>query len=363
MKWKILILILGIFFLGGCFDYQELNDRAIIVGLAIDYENEEYVVNFEVLNSKKSSSEQNSSNKSYLVEGKGETFSEAYQDALFSIHKDAYLAHLKAVVFCEEIAKDHLDSVVDYLIRDPSTRNVFYPVIASDVSAKTILSSNSEQTPVVAEAIEGLIDYNNYKETVTTTMNFERFLELLFNNHQDTYANVITLKDDKTLSVNGLGIFHEYKLVGLLDLEEASTSLLLNNKNKNFYVKAPCQGKTDKYLTINLYDSKTSYEVTDKMITLKGSYQANIMDDECSYNFKDTSLYSTLEQQFKTILEKDLSEAIKHYMQLNSDILGIQQAYYIKNRKPLPNWNQLNIKSEVALNINKNGIVFEVDGR
>ena len=73
---KIIILLIFSFFLTGCFDYQELNDRAIIVGLGVDYQNDEYVVNFEVLNSQKNSSEKSGGpNKSYLIEGKDKTFS------------------------------------------------------------------------------------------------------------------------------------------------------------------------------------------------------------------------------------------------------------------------------------------------
>ena len=39
---KLWVIIFLTFFLTGCFDYQELNTRAIISGIAIDYENEEY---------------------------------------------------------------------------------------------------------------------------------------------------------------------------------------------------------------------------------------------------------------------------------------------------------------------------------
>ncbi len=361
MKLKIIFLIISLFLFTGCFDYQELNDRAIIVGLGIDYENEEFVVNFEVLNSQKAGSEQSGSNKSYLVEGKDKTFVMAYQNALNSINKDAYLAHLKAVVFSEEIAKDHLDNVVDYLIRDPNTRNVFYPVIAQNVLAKDILGATTEDTPVVSKAIEGLIEYNNFKESTTVKMNFENFLESLFSNHSDAYLNIVTLSDNKRIKTNGLAIFNKHNLAQMLTEDESATLQLLKNKSSNYYVKLPCPKDLNKHLTINLYDNtNTKLNVDEEKIIIDANYSANIMDDECEYNFKDVKVYEDLEKKFATKLQEDLPRTVKYFMHLHSDVLGIEKQYYNKTKKTLDNWYLLPVQSNIKVTINKNGVIFGV---
>ena len=44
---KLLLLLLVLPFLAtGCFDYQELNNRAVIAGIAIDYVQDNYAVTF-----------------------------------------------------------------------------------------------------------------------------------------------------------------------------------------------------------------------------------------------------------------------------------------------------------------------------
>ena len=50
---KIFFLLLIPFFLTGCYDYQELNNRAVIAGIAIDYKEDEFWVDLEILNNKK----------------------------------------------------------------------------------------------------------------------------------------------------------------------------------------------------------------------------------------------------------------------------------------------------------------------
>ena len=32
----------------GCYDYEELNDRAIVSGISIDFEDDTYIVNYEI---------------------------------------------------------------------------------------------------------------------------------------------------------------------------------------------------------------------------------------------------------------------------------------------------------------------------
>ena len=361
---KIIFLLIITLTLTGCYDYQELNSRAIIVGLGVDYQNDEYVVNFEVLNSQKSSSEKDGggSNKSYLVEGKDKTFSMAYQKALFSLNKDAYLAHLKTVIFSEDIAKNHLESIVDYLIRDPNTRNVFYPVVSKGISPKEIFSATTEDSPVISTAIEGLIDYNNYKESISANINFEKFLGYLFSNYKDAYLNVVTLSDEKRVKIDGLAVFEKYNMVQILTPKESATLQLLNNLSTNYYVSLPCKDNEEKKLTISLYhNDDTKIEVDDKSININSTFKADILDDECEYNFKDAKIYNELEDNFAHILEEDITKTTNYFKSLKTDVLAIQNNYYIKTKQPLPKWYTLNVNSKVNVLLDKNGIIFGVD--
>ena len=78
---KIIFILLIPLFLGGCYDYQELNDLAIISGIAIDYE-DDYEVTFEVLECQKENDE-----KTSYVKATGKTISEAFANASLKIPK------------------------------------------------------------------------------------------------------------------------------------------------------------------------------------------------------------------------------------------------------------------------------------
>ena len=193
---KLWVIIFLTFFLTGCFDYQELNTRAIISGIAIDYENEEYLLNLEILNNKKSEGEENASAKTYYVEGTGQTISEAFSNCHLKIAKEPYYAHLKVVILSESTAKEKLKEVVDYFIREPSVRNIFLPVVSKNAAAKNILENTSKENPVVSTAIQNLILDNKANDTVSVLKDFEVFTEELINPYLDGYINTISKEED-----------------------------------------------------------------------------------------------------------------------------------------------------------------------
>ena len=49
---KKIILIISLFMLTGCYDYQEINDLAIISAIGVDYKDDEYIITLEVLSDK-----------------------------------------------------------------------------------------------------------------------------------------------------------------------------------------------------------------------------------------------------------------------------------------------------------------------
>ena len=50
---KIIILLLSCFLFTGCYDYNELNNAAIVSGIAASYKNEKYNITFETIVTKK----------------------------------------------------------------------------------------------------------------------------------------------------------------------------------------------------------------------------------------------------------------------------------------------------------------------
>lgn len=353
---KLWVIIFLTFFLTGCFDYQELNTRAIISGIAIDYENEEYLLNLEILNNKKSENEENASAKTYYVEGTGQTISEAFSNCHLKIAKEPYYAHLKVVILSESTAKEKLKEVVDYFIREPSVRNIFLPVVSKNAAAKDILENTSKENPVVSTAIQNLILDNKANDTVSVLKDFEVFTEELINPYLYGYINTIS-KEEDTLYLAGIAVFKNMKLATYLDEEETSLLNVLKGQTKNYVLN---NNQSDNVTAIGLYDNSLNLSFTEKGLVFKTKHQASLLETTYSLDLRKKESYEQLQREFEPILKDKIAALLQKLVAKQIDLLEIQNTYYKKYKKTLDNWYTLKADIETTITLNKNGLTFEV---
>lgn len=354
---KLILLLITLFTITGCYDYQELNDRAIVSGIAIDYENENYIVNYEILNNQKS---EDPMLKAYMVEGIGKTIVEAFQNASDSISKETYLSHLKVLIIGENAAKEELRIIADYMLREPYIRNIFSPVIAKGTTAKKILQNTTKESPVVSEQIDSLIRNNKYNENIGLKVDFDHFMDEYEDERIDPALTAIELLDGK-VTLAGMAALEEGKLKKILSPLNAAILNILNNESYNHRLNLPCENEKDGFTIINLYDNKkTKIEITEETIKIKSNLTAGVVKDSCGYDFREGEIYEELAKKYEEILKKEYEEFWKTITEENTDILGVRKKYYQKKRTELESWNKLQLETDVKININKNGKTFEV---
>ena len=137
---KKLIIIPIILILTGCWNYNELNNLAITTGIAIDKKEEKYEVTYLISNAKKneiSAKEGEAGTTTYR--GIGDTIQEAINDIELKMPFEPYNGHLVITVISDEVAKEGIENILDYLARDTESRNFFYILLSKDVQAKNIL--------------------------------------------------------------------------------------------------------------------------------------------------------------------------------------------------------------------------------
>lgn len=357
---KLLILLIIPLFLTGCFDYQELNERAIVSGLAIDLKEEDFEVTLEILNSKKSDSDKESTEKTYYVKGTGKTLSEAIQLANLKVSKDAYYSHLKVMVISEEIAKEKMEAIIDYLLREPNIRNIFIPVLAEGCKASDILETTSTANPVSSETIQSLLENNIASNHLALKLDFEEFADALVDKRKDAVLNTLK-KEEENLVLSGIAAFEGYKMKTILNSNEAATYLVLKNESDNRYLKTLCNKEEKKYITIDLYENKhTDISFKENKILVKSDLKASIIDDECKFDFRNPENYPKVEELFKNVIKEEYENLFKKIKENKTDILGINEANYKKERKDLTNWYQYEVNYKYTIDINKNGLIFKV---
>lgn len=353
---KLILLIIIIFSLTGCYDNIELTDLAIISGIGIDYKDEKYVVTYEILSNTKTL--ENTTLKSNTVTGSGKNISEAFINANYKIGNKAYFAHLKLVVLGEEILNGHIEGITDYLLRDINIRDEFKVVVAKETYPEEILKHNSENLPVVSEFLIKLLQTEKYSDSLVIDQNFEDIVKKLISKNNDIILNSITIKDN------------DIAIDDSLILKNSTYKTSLSKKNSSLYnmlttntIAIEFDKKyNDKAFTINVNNSNTSIEVTKNKIKISTKLEAEVLENNPEFDLKDEDTYIKLNKDFEKIIKKDIKEFIEFLQQEECDILGLQEIYYKKTRKDNKElWLTSDIEVKVDLKINTKGLIFEVD--
>lgn len=218
------VLLFSIPILSGCWDRQEIESNAFILGVGIDAaKNEKIEVTFEVALPQSfagggeggSSGDEEPTLDISIV---AEDMVDATNSLLARLNHYPDFGHLQLVVFGEEYAKKGFQEVMDFFFRDTSIR-YRTSVAVSEGEAKKIFEFKPKTSKSVSRYINQIIK-NNSKE------NLEIFqLQTIGTIHDNYIRNspVFLTKisaGENTVGVAGGGVFKDNKLLGWLDGQE-----------------------------------------------------------------------------------------------------------------------------------------------
>ena len=114
---KLIAVILAAAALSGCIPHTELDKRAIILAIGIDYEEEEYSVAFQYYNPTGLGGQapvDNSQPNVLTSSGKGKDVFEALEDASFKCGRELLLGVAQIIIIGEDAAKNSVEDVMDF---------------------------------------------------------------------------------------------------------------------------------------------------------------------------------------------------------------------------------------------------------
>ena len=350
---KIIILITSILLLTGCYDNIELNQMYIITGIGIDYNNKEYHVSYEILNSNKEGSSINMDND--IISGNGKSINEAFLNVNRSLSKKPIFSHLKVVILKNNIEGKLLKEVFEYLLRNSDIRDEFNLVYTSS-NIEDLFSIETPNKVVSLEIFELLKNGNNNINPVINEP-FEDILAKVISNKQDIILNNIIVSDN-SIKVDGAYIFNKYNIKKLISNKDVYIYLLLNNlaRNSSYNIKYK-KG----FLGISITDSNIKYKINNNKLIITGKINALLTNNTSDLDLTKSSSLKIINKKFNSIIRKDIQDFIKNLVYLDSDILGITKKYY-KKTKIEDNllWKYLDIVINIDITVNRKGLIFEV---
>ena len=353
-----ILIILSTIFLTGCWSSHEVNTLAIAVCIGIDKTENGYLVTAQVLNPRAIASKKATVESPVVIyTAEGNDLAEIVRRFTTQSSRIFYNADLRMVVFGEDVAKDGIQNILDYFLRNHEYRTDFYFVIAKNSTANEVLGI---LTPI--ESVPGSSMYISLKmsEEKWAAMKSVRIIELVNSIIADGDNPVLTgieisqdeispkstdiLKQSgeyKKLKYTGLGAFNKDKIVGWLDEDESKGYNYITDNVKNTVEYADYDSKVKiTYEIINAKSRTKVYFLENKPaieVKIKIKCNIGIVEGEFDVSAEENKqvLNKLLASKVKLLCEKALNKAQK---ELKNDIFGFGEAIHRKYPKT---WEKL----------------------
>ncbi len=361
---KIIIIIICLM-LTGCFNYKELNNYAIVTGLSIDKSDNGYEVSALITNAIKEN--ENKTNIS-VVSGKGKSIYSAIKDINLKIPKELYLSHLNVIIISEEVAKDGMKPILDYLVREPESHQSYYLIISKDTKAKNALSildpianfpseniySNLENS----RDLQSKIIYDKVNQYIGKVL--EKGIHPILNSliivgssekgSNTEEQNNVELKN--YIMLDNLAIFKNDKLVDYADSDESvGINILLDNIDE-IYIEIPCN-KSNIILSSNSLITKT--KVNKQSVNINVDINSKINELGCDIKLNNNNL-KKIEKDAEEKIINQIKKALQLSINNKTDIYGYGTRLYKKDYKyfnTIEDWDEYftNLKFNINVDV------------
>lgn len=370
MKYKLIIIFI-LLITTGCWNYRELNESAIATGMAIDYSKGEYEVSLLIANAK---SKEETKSEITIVSGKGNSIYEAIKNISLSSPKDIYISHLSVVIISSDIAKNGLNKVFDYLLREPQSHQNFDILIAKEDSAKDILSVINPLADYPSQNITSTIKITEQLQARITNSNFIKFVSKILEKGINPVSNSIILigkdgtkKEQQENSITNaytkldtLGIFKNDKLLSWADEDESiGINMLLGDINQ-LYLSIPCS--KDNNIVISISNYKIKNNISKHKIDVDINMDGTLNEVSCNINLENKKNISKIKKDAISQLKTYTYKAIRKARIYETDIFGYGNLIYKKYPRyfnNINNWDnefkKLNININIKLNLKNRG--------
>ncbi len=369
----ILILTLSLL-LSGCWSSHEVNTLGLTVALGIDRTDEGYLVSEQVINPRVIASQTGSSVSPVTVHfAQGKDIQETITRLTTMIPRKIYSSHLRMVILSEDIAKEGITDIVDYLLRYHEYRTDFYFAIAKGVTAKDIL-----MTLTPTEMIPGIDMFNKLKTSFeewapTEGVRIVQLANKIMADGVNPVINAIEIinDDEKTISTDVLkktgnyemlrftdiGVLNKDKLVGWLNEDESkgysyivgtvkrTSGYSIENGIKLSADVLKAQAKINAAVENAQPKIDVEVKVKQNIIGIDGDLDISRIE-----NMKTINKMS--EDKIKALCEMAVQKAQKD---LKTDIFGFGERIHAKDpaywKTVKDNWNEIFIEIPVTVNV------------
>lgn len=343
-------------------DYNEIESRAFILGVGIDYDTvaKQFIISTETVEGREGTVASGASSK--VITGRGKSVFDAVRNMVTTYGKKLYWAHAKILIINGSLAEKNVHEVLDWVNRDQEVRDDMRIFIATKNTAQQILETRKDENTIVSNVIHDMM-VNQEAVSSFPKLDLWEFLYDIGTPGIEPVAAIIGLNpyEKGTLKVGGTAVFNNDKMIGELSPDQSKILLFIRNKIEGalFNIRKD-QTKVGANITFELFKSKTklipTYSNGSVAIIVDVNTNAGVAESSEDLDFTNNATV----KQLQRCLEAELTEEIQTVISLvqkqyETDIFGFGRE--IEARMPsewskLKNdWNKNFANLEVKANV------------
>ena len=372
------LLMLMPIFITGCWSRREMNDLAIAVGIGIDKVGDQYKVSVQVVEPGQVAGTKSgvSLTPVNLYQTTGATVLEALRRITMDSPRKIYLAHLRMLIIGEDLAKEGIDKVLDFLSRDTEVRNDYLMVVARNTLAEETLKilTSLEMVPSI-KLFSSLKSAEKYWAPASTITLANIIGDLVARGKDpvltgleiigdiakgETTENLNTVENAAKLEYTGLAVFNKDKLVGWLNESDSKVYSYLQNDVNNTvaFVDYSDGGKVGMRIFRAHSKMKGSIHNGKPQIQIVQNIEADIEEVQTkNIDLSETKTITELEDLLNQKVEYMFKKSIKKVQQdFKVDSFGFGEVIHRSNpqqwKKLQKNWDQSFVNLTVSIKCN-----------
>lgn len=391
MNRKIFIVLLIIIFsfdLIGCSERAEINEKSIVIGMGIDKHKDTYLVTLQVLDAGEIAGKaKGTASPVTNFSGEGKSVFEALRRLTLKLPRRAYLAHVRALILGEDLAREGIRDVLDYFARYHELRSTFYVLVAKETTASDVLKILTSIEKIPANKIHSTLELAAKFWSPALTVRKYQLLSAMASSGREAILSSMLVRGEVDtgekrsniestiragyLELGPIAVFKGDKLVGWLDESESAMTNAILGKVRNTVRRIPY--KNGEWVTLEVYNLRTNMNVINyggkPKIIVNLRVTANIGEVSDAIKINDIKTINEIEKSGERFIGQKLESTVRRVQQqINSDIFGFGQA--IERQKPQvwdkvkDNWykgefSRLPVEVNFKLTINDTGVIID----
>ena len=370
------LLLAGLLLLSGCWNYRDIEDIAVAMGMAIDKtEDGEYLLTTEIAHPL------DKELQSYRIEAKGRTVFDCMRNTGKKLENKVYWSNAQVLILSEAVAEEGLLPFVDIAERNREIRPTLQIIVSREKTAKELFETKGLATDIISIELASILKNSEQNISKASIPALYRVVDVLCSQGENVSLPAVRKVlngDEETAELGGTAVFDEKKLVGYLSDEESRALLFVQDEIEGglLVVKDPYSAAQNPYITLEITRNMTTVEpeLVNKSLTMnvRMKTEAVMGENDTGADFSGEDANGRLEQYAQAMLSESVQNLIQRVQyDYNADIFGFGNAVQSKMpgfwKETGLNWynggfQNLKVRVTSEIEIVDNGLVKEPIG-